>query len=122
MVSSSAIVLFAVFVLIGILKRKRADVHRPMMLLASLSILPPSLDRITVIHNLFEGSVLGNLFGAYSSSLVVGIVLVALHCALTRSLNRSLAIGFAVVIAVAFATMQLAPTPAWDSVAGLLVP
>ena len=122
MVSSSAIVLFAVFVLIGVLKRKKADIHRPMMLLASLSILPPALDRITVIHNQFEGTALGNLFGAYSSSLVVGLILVGLHWALTRKLNRSLAIGYAAIVAVAFATMHLAPTAAWGHIAGILAP
>lgn len=122
MVSSSAIVLFAIFATIGILKRKKSNVHRPMMLLASLSILPPSLDRITAIHNLFEGTVLGSLFGAYASSLVVGLALVGLHWALTRKLNRSFAIGFAAIVIVAFATMHLAPTTAWARIAGLIAP
>jgi len=121
-VSMSAIVLFAMFVAIGILKRKHSEVHRPMMLLASLAILPPALDRITVLHNAFEGTALGNLFGAYASSLLVGLVLVGLHGVLTGKLSRSLAIGFAAMVAVAFATMQLAPTDAWNRIAGLLVP
>ncbi len=122
MVSLSAIVLFAIFVALGIRNRRKADVHRPMMLLASLSILPPSMDRIAVIHNLFEGTIPGSLFGAYTSALVVGLVLVGLHWALHRSLNRSLAIGYAAIVVVAFATMQLAPTPVWAGISGLLAP
>ncbi len=120
LVSLSAIVLFAVFVSIGILNRRKRDVHRPMMLLASLSILPPSLDRIAVIHNVFEGTLPGTLFGAYTSSLLVGLLLIGLHAVLHGKLSRSLAIGYAAMVAVAFATMQLAPTAAWASVANLL--
>ena len=121
MVSLSAIVLFAAFVLIGILKRKTPDIHRPMMLLASIAVLPPSLDRITMIHNWFEGTILGNLFGAYGSTLVVGFVLVLLHWILTRRLNRSLAIGYAVIVIVACATMRFAASSGWAAVAHLLV-
>ncbi len=122
MVSSSAIVLFAAFVLIGILKRRRPEVHRPMMLLATLAVLPPSLDRITVIHNLLEGTAFGNLFGAYGSSLIVGLAFVGVHWMLTGRLSRPLAIGFAAITLVAFATMHLAPTQAWGKIARLIVP
>jgi hypothetical protein len=121
LVSSSAIVLFAVFTAIGILKRRKSDIHRPMMLLASLAALPPSLDRVAVIHNLFEGTVPGTLFGAYSSSLVMGLLLLGLHWVLTRKLNRAFAIGFAAIVAVALASMQLAPGPAWAGISDLLV-
>lgn len=121
MVSLSAIILFALFVGIGILNRKHRDIHRPMMLLATLSAIPAALDRITVLHNLFEGTVLGALFGAYASSLVIGLVLLGLNWVLTRSLNRWFAIGYTGIAIVAFATMHLAPTQAWDSVASLLV-
>lgn len=122
MVSLSAVVLFGIFVSIGILNRRKSDIHRPMMLLAALSILPPSLDRITALHNHFEGTLLGTLFGAYSSSLVFGLLLLAVHSVLHRSLNRWFATGFAGIVLVAFATMQLAPTQAWASVASLLAP
>lgn len=122
LVSSSAIVLFAIFVTMGILNRRKPDVHKPMMLLASLSILPPSLDRITSIHSLFEGTVMGNLFGAYASSLVVGLVLVGLHWAVYRRPNRWFIIGYAGIVLVAFATMQLAPTAAWAGMAQVLAP
>jgi hypothetical protein len=122
MISLSSILLFAVFVAIGILRRRKPDVHRPMMLLASLSILPPSMDRIPMIHNLFEGTVMGNFFGAYASSLVVGLLLIGVHSSLTRKPNRSLAIGYGAVVIVAFSAMQLAPTAAWASLAELLVP
>lgn len=121
-VSLSAILLFGLFVLLGILNRRKPDIHRPMMLLAAFSILPPSLDRITAIHTLFEGTILGTLFGAYASSLVVGLILLAVHSALHRSINRWFAIGYAGIVLVAFATMQLAPTQAWASVAKLLAP
>jgi len=122
LVSSSAIVLFAIFATLGILNRRKPDVHKPMMLLAALSILPPSLDRITVIHRLFEGTVMGTLFGAYSSSLVVGLALVCLHWAFNRKPNRWLMTGYAGIVVVAFATMQIAPTTAWAGIAHLLAP
>jgi len=122
MVSMSAIVLFAIFVTVGILNRRKPDVHKPMMLLAALSILPPSLDRITVIHRLFEESVMGPVFGAYASSLVVGLALVSLHWALSRQPNRWLMIGYGGIVVTAFATMQIAPTAAWAGIAHLLAP
>lgn len=120
MVSLSAIALFAVFVSIGILNRRKPEAHRPMMLLATLAPVTAALDRIAVTHHIFEGSFLGTLFGPYASSLSIGLVLLCLNCALSRKLNRPFAIGYAGIVAVAFATMHLAPTPLWASFANLL--
>lgn len=116
----SAMLCFATFVTIGIVKRKQREIHRPMMLLAALSAIPAALDRIPLTHRIFEGTILGNLFGPYASSLSIGLVLLGLNCALSRKLNRPLAIGYAALVVAAFMTMRVAPTHAWVSFATLL--
>lgn len=116
-----SILIFGILVGIGIWKRKRPEVHRPMMLLAVLAVMPAAMDRIDAIRTLYSATVWGAIFGPFFSTLVVGLCLLALHGALTRSFNRWFAAGYAGLVVASALIMRLAPSPAWDRIAGLLL-
>lgn len=122
MVPLIAVVMFAVFVGIGVWKRHRANIHRPMMLLGTLSAMTAAISRIDAINNLFVGTIFETIFGPFFSTLVFGAILLALRCAGTRAFDRWFAAGLASLIVVFALAMQIAPTRAWDAFASLLVP
>jgi uncharacterized membrane protein YozB (DUF420 family) len=117
----SAVVIFGLLVAMGVWKRKQPDAHRPLMLLSILAVMPAAMDRIALFHSMYEGTVWGTIFGPYFSTHVVGLMLVVVHWALTRSLNRWLAVGYAGLVASSAFVMWFATTGAWDWFAGLLV-
>lgn len=109
-----AILMFAVFVIAGVWNRRRPEVHRPMMLLAALAVIPAPLDRIDAIRNLYSGTVWGTIFGPFFASLVIGLLFLVVKWLLTRSWDRWYAMGYAGLVVAGALTMQLAPTQAWD--------
>lgn len=120
-VSVVSIVLFGVLVAVAVWNRRRPDVHRPIMLIAVLAIMPAAMDRIDAITSLYRGTLCGDLFGPFFSTLVIGFFLLILNWALTRSLDRWLAVGLAGLVLVNALTMQLATTGVWRGVADFLV-
>lgn len=116
-----SITLFGGFVTAGILSRRRPQVHRPMMLLATLAAIPAALDRIEAISSLYRHTVWGTLFGPFFSSLVLGAVFLLARWALTRSFDKYFALGWAGLVGVSGLVMQVAPTRAWDQVATFLL-
>lgn len=116
-----SISMFGVFVAIAIWKRMQRDIHRPMMLTAVLVAMPAALDRIDPIKQLYIGSVWGNIFGPYFSTLVLGLVLLLVNWILFRKLDRWLAIGYGVLVLVGVLTMQLATSGVWDAFVSMLL-
>jgi len=120
-ISIISITVFAVFVSVGVWNRRRPEVHRPMMLLATLAVIPAALDRTEFITSLYAGTVWGAVFGPFFGSLVIGMFLLALKWRLTRSLNKWFAIGYAGLVFSSASIMQLATTRAWDQFASFLL-
>jgi hypothetical protein len=116
-----SIVTFAVFVAAGVWARRRADVHRPMMMCATLAALPAAVSRIDFLSNLYVGTVWESLFGPFFMTLVLGALLLAVRSFLTRSFDRWLAAGWAGLVLVSALMMQMAPGAAWDGFAGWLL-
>jgi hypothetical protein len=116
-----AILTFGAFVAAGIRHRRRAEIHRPMMLLATLSIVPAATDRITGLPNLYAASIWGTLFGPFFTALIIGTLFLVVKSVLTRSFDRWFATGLAVLIVVDVFIMRLAPTDAWGRFAAFLV-
>lgn len=121
MISYSAMIFFTILVAIGVWKRNRSEIHRPMMLLATLAALPAALDRIDIVRGLYENTLLGAIWGPYVGSLAIGVILLAVKCALTRSFDRWFALGLAGLALAALAAYQIAFTSAWESFAGAIV-
>lgn len=116
-----SITLFAAFVTVGIVNRRRPAIHRPMMLLATLAAIPAAFDRIEAISSLYRHTIWGTLFGPFFSSLVIGAVFLLVKWALTRKFDRYYAPGWCVLVVVGAAIMRLATTPAWDNIATFLL-
>jgi hypothetical protein len=109
---------FAAFLWVGLLKRKRPEVHRPMMLLAGLSLLFGATTRISFLVGLFgEGESRIAFFGPVFA-LMVFIIVVRL--AVTRKLDRPFAVG-SVVMMVAFVVAEmLSRTDLWRPIAAAM--
>jgi hypothetical protein len=116
-----SIAIFAGFVTAGLLNRRRPEIHRPMMLLATLAAIPAALDRMEAISALYRHTVWGIIFGPFFSSLVIGGVLLTVKWALTRKFDRYYAMGWAGLVVASAGIMKLATTDVWDGIASVLL-
>jgi hypothetical protein len=112
------IALFAVFVTMGVLNRKRPRIHRPMMLLASLAIVSGATARIAQVNSIFGFHHWVAIFGPV---LTLGLLLLAVRAAMTRSFDRPFATGLAVFAVVTLIAGRLAMTNMWVDWAGMIL-
>ncbi|MHC4447641.1 MAG: hypothetical protein ACYSXF_07675 [Planctomycetota bacterium] len=115
------VLIFAVFVSLGVLCRGKPRIHRSMMMLATLSVLSAAVSRTDPLNSLYLGTVWERLFGPFFLTLVIGVLLLIIRCALTRSLDRWFAIGLGALIAASALIMQVAPTAAWARFTSMVV-
>lgn len=116
------IAMFAGCVGLGVFYRRRLEIHRPMMLLATLSAVGAAVSRIDFLNHLYGGTIWERLFGPFFITLLIGVVLLFIRCVIIRSLDRWFAAGLAGLIVVSILIMQCAPTVIWNRFASLLVP
>ncbi|HEY1803203.1 MAG TPA: hypothetical protein VGG45_01865 [Terracidiphilus sp.] len=112
------IALFAVFVTIGVLNRKRPRIHRPMMLMACLAIVSGATARIALVNSIFGFHHWVAIFGPV---VVLGVLLLLLRAAMTRRFEREFALGLAVMVAVTMIAGRLATTGTWVDWAGTIL-
>jgi hypothetical protein len=112
------IALFTVFATLGILMRKKPRIHRPVMLMASMSLLPPATTRMP-----FLGSVFGAVGGAriFGPVFVLGALLLIVRWMMTRSLDRWLAMSYGALVVVLIGATGLARTSAWGALAAVIL-
>ena len=118
LVMLTEIALYVVFVAIGVLNRKRPRIHRPMMLLASLSLISGATGRIPLVNAIFGFHQWVALFGPV---VALGGICLLVRWAMTRTLEREFVAGYATLVAVSLAVSRLAITNMWASWAGILV-
>ena len=112
------IAVFTLFVLAGLLTRKRPEIHRAMMLLASLSLLLGATARMPFLHSLFGASNLPAFFGPV---FTLGVILVVVRSVMSRAFDRWLAVGYVVMVITYLASEYLSRTETWHQLAsGLL--
>ena len=63
---------FAVLVGIGIWQRRRPEIHRPMMLMASLAIISAALGRMPGLNDWYAGTPLERWLTAFVTTLLLG--------------------------------------------------
>jgi len=115
------ILIFGLFVLIGLVNRRRPEVHRPMMLMASLSVMGAALGRIGPLNDLYAGTWWEVMFSALFMQVILTVLLFAVHCVVSKSVDRWFAAGVAAMTLTSVAISQGAKTPAWDQVAVFLL-
>ena len=118
LVMYTEIALFAAFVTVGVLNRKRPRIHRPMMLMASLAILSGATARIAQVNSIFGFHQWMAIFGPVVS---LGLLLLVVRAAMTRSFDRQFATGLAVMAAVTLIAGRLAMTNTWVEWAAMIL-
>jgi len=118
LVMYTEIALFALFVTIGVLNRKRPRIHRPMMLLASLAIVSGATARIAQVGSIFGYH---HWIGIFGPVVTLGVLLLVVRAALTRSFDRQFAMGLAVMAMVTLVAGRIAMTNVWVDWAGMIL-
>ncbi|WP_109487780.1 hypothetical protein [Occallatibacter savannae] len=118
LVMYAEIALYVAFVFIGVLNRKRPRVHRPMMLMASLSLISGATGRIPLVSSIFGEH---HWMGIFGPVVGIGAVLLLLHWALTRKLEREFALSFAALLFATVVASTLADTAVWSNLAGVIL-
>ncbi len=118
LVMYTEIALFAAFVTIGVLNRKRPRIHRPMMLMASLAIVSGATARIAQVNSIFGVHLWMALFAPV---VTLGVLLLVVRAAMTRSFDRPFATGLAVLAVVTLIAGRLAMTSTWVDWAGMIL-
>ena len=108
------ILLFGVLVGIAIARRNRPEVHRPLMLLATVVILSGALARCPLISDLAAAPPLY----AYGPVLIFGAVLFCLHWAMTKVANRWYLVGYVAITATFLVSIPLGKSLLWKQVVG----
>ena len=109
---------FGIMAGIGLNYRRRSEIHRPMMLLATLFVAGPAGSfRIPAISAIVFSNI-HTIIGPWVPMLVLGAVLLLLKCAMTRSWDRYLAAGFGAVILTCVLQYYVAYSNWWFHVAG----
>jgi hypothetical protein len=117
----SGLLTFALFVTVGVLNRRRPEIHRPMMFLASLAVVAAALGRIAPLNEWYAGTWLEHWFSAFVSILLLGALLFAVKCAIERRFDRWFAGGLATLAVICIAASLVAKTAAWEQFATLLL-
>jgi hypothetical protein len=103
---------------IGLLYRRRPEVHRPMMLLATLFVAGPAgFFRIPFIFGPVMGAI-HTIIAPWVPMLVLGVLLLLLKLLMTKSWDRYLAVGFAGVVLACVLQFFVAYSSWWNHVAG----
>jgi hypothetical protein len=118
LVMFTEVALFTTFVTAGLITRKRPAIHRPMMMLASLSILAGSTVRIPEVYPIFGQAGWLGLFGPV---FVLGAVLLVIRFLLTRKLDKPFAVGYTALVAAYILACQLAFSETWNRLATALL-
>jgi hypothetical protein len=112
---------FALFVTVGVLNRRRPEIHRPMMFLASLAVVAAALGRIAPFNDWYAGTWLEHWFSAFVSMLLLGALLLAVKCVIEKRFDRWFAGGLAVLAAICMAISLVAKTTSWEQFATFLL-
>lgn len=116
-----SVLIFAIFVALGVRYRRTPHVHRSMMLLATLSAMSAAVARIQPLNDLYAGTEWERLFGPFLFTLLIGVALLAIRSAMMRTVDRPFTIGMAALTAASVGIMLLAPTGAWAAFTSLVV-
>jgi hypothetical protein len=118
LVMLTEIALYTFFVAVGILFRKKPRIHRPMMVLASLSLLGGATARMPFLWPIFGHAGWVGLFGPV---FCIGAALLLIRFAMTRSLDRWFAAGYALWMIAFIGSEKLSLTAAWSHLASLIL-
>ncbi len=118
LVMFTEIAAYITFVTIGILARKKPRIHRPAMLLASLSLLSGATARMPFLIPLFGATGWMGLFGPV---FCIGALLLMIRSIVTRGFDRWFAAGYAFWVVLFIGSEKLSLTETWSAVAATIL-
>jgi hypothetical protein len=108
---------FGLFVGVAVIYRRRPEIHRPMMLLASLMIISGSLGRCPYIG---QYAAMPPLY-VLGPALVLGALLLILQLGMTRSFNRWFALGYCGLVLASCFFIVAGHSALWNQFAGAIL-
>jgi hypothetical protein len=108
---------FGGFVALGMKYRRQIEIHRPMMLLATMFIISGSLARCPYIENLAVATPLS----VYLPALLLAGLLFLLQWGMTRVMNRWYAFGLTAILMVGLISAAVGRSTLWTSLLGNFV-
>jgi len=104
---------FGVLVGIAIIYRSRSEIHRPMMLLATLMIISGSLGRCPYIG---EFAAMPPLY-VLGPSLALGALFLVLQLGMTRTLSRWYVFGYSTIVVACCIFIVMGHSALWNQIA-----
>jgi hypothetical protein len=104
---------FGTLVSVAVIYRRRPEIHRPMMLLASLMIISGSLGRCPYIG---EFALMPPLY-VLGPALALGALLLVLQLGMTRALNRWYAFGYGAMVLASCLFIVIGHSALWNRIA-----
>jgi hypothetical protein len=108
---------FGVLVGVAIIYRCRPEIHRPVMLLASLMIISGSLGRCPYIG---QFAIMPPLY-VLGPALALGALFLVLQWGMTRTLNRWYAVGYSVMVTASCIFIVIGHSAMWNQIAGAIL-
>ena len=108
---------FGTLVATAVIYRRRAEIHRPMMLLASLMVISASLGRSPYIQDF---SIKPPLY-VMGPPMALGALFLVLQWGMTRVLNRWYALGYCAIVAASVLFIVIGHSSWWNQIAAALV-
>ena len=111
---------FGTLASIGLVYRRRPEVHRPMMFLATLFVAGPAgMFRIPAVNGPVMAAI-PSIFSTWVPMLIFGTLLVLIKLLVTRSWDKYFAAGFAGIIAACLLQVFVSGTAWWYRLAGFV--
>jgi hypothetical protein len=107
---------FGVLVAVAVIYRRRSEIHRPMMLLASLMIISGSLGRCPYIG---EFAAMPPLY-VLGPALVLGALFLVLRWGMTRTFDRWYGIGYSAFAIASIIFIAVGHSALWNQIAGAI--
>jgi hypothetical protein len=117
MIMLAEVSLFTLFVLAGVLTRKKPKIHRAMMLLATLSILAGATVRMPFLFPIFGE---GGWVGIFGPIFTLGAAFLLTRCLIGRAFDRWFTAGYAVMIVLYVVASKFAVTTVWTHLAKVI--
>jgi len=109
---------FGALVAIAVVYRRRAHIHRPMMLLASLMIISGALGRCPYIADFAVRPPLYVL----GPALALGVLFLVLQWGMTQTVSRTYVYGYFAIVIASFILIVVGHSSVWNQIAGAIAP
>ena len=112
---------FDILVSLGIWQRRRAEIHRPLMLMSSLAVVSAALGRMPRLNDWYGGTWLEYVTSAFFTTILLGGLLVAAKWVMTKKFDRWLFRAWVGLALLLIGASLSARTAAWEQIATWLI-